>query len=555
MRIMIAEKAHISRSGCLAAGINAINAHIGRGHCPDDYVDYAEKDAAGIARGDLLASMAGRLNKTVRTLEKLGLVVHKDADGRYAERGWRNVRVNGENIKPLLAAAVQKRDQVRVLNRVNIVSILIDDGRAIGAVGFGTTEAVCYVLRAAAIICATGGAAGLYSPNSPGFAGHCMWYPPFNTGAGYAMGILAGAEMTTLEMRFVALRCKGSIAPTGTLAQGLGAAQINSRGENYENRYGTMTAQRVYGTLRENLEGRGPCRLHAGNLTRPQVEDIYRAYLNMAPAQTLKWLEEEQKDRGEREEGGERGGWQEGKGRDEGSCFLAAEIEGTEPYLVGGHAACGYWVDSRRATTVPGLFAAGDAAGGCPQKYASGAMAEAEIAAEAALEYALEHPLGRCRALSASGAAVAEARGFLLRREEKGKVPFEAGQLEEAMQQAMDRYAGGISAAYRFNEAQLAVAAERIGEITFLSGSLGARDMRGLLRIHELRERLVVCRSLIAHLGARRETRWPGFAEHTDYPGADEAWRLHVNSRLQDGRIRVMFRDLVGRREVYEHRA
>lgn len=47
-----------------------------------------------------------------------------------------------------------------------------------------------------------------------------MWYPPFNTGAGYAMGLLSGAEMTTFEMRFIALRCKDTIAPTGTIAQG-----------------------------------------------------------------------------------------------------------------------------------------------------------------------------------------------------------------------------------------------------------------------------------------------------------------------------------------------
>ena len=58
-----------------------------------------------------------------------------------------------------------------------------------------------------------------------------MWYPPFNTGAGYAMGIRSGAEMTTFEMRFIALRCKDTIAPTGTIAQGSRAKQVNSLGE------------------------------------------------------------------------------------------------------------------------------------------------------------------------------------------------------------------------------------------------------------------------------------------------------------------------------------
>ena len=72
------------------------------------------------------------------------------------------------------------------------------------------------------------------------------------------MGIRAGAEMTTFEMRFIALRCKDTIAPTGTLAQGVGAKQINSLGEVYETKYGLTTSERVYGTVNENQEGQRP---------------------------------------------------------------------------------------------------------------------------------------------------------------------------------------------------------------------------------------------------------------------------------------------------------
>lgn len=39
-----------------------------------------------------------------------------------------------------------------------------------------------YVIEANAVMIATGGAAGLYKPNHPGFSRHKMWYPPFNTG-------------------------------------------------------------------------------------------------------------------------------------------------------------------------------------------------------------------------------------------------------------------------------------------------------------------------------------------------------------------------------------
>ena len=63
------------------------------------------------------------------------------------------------------------------------------------------------------------------------------------------------------------------------------------------------------------------------------------------------------------------------------------EIQGTEPYIVGGHTQSGYWIDVNRQTTIDGLFAAGDVAGGAPYKFVSGCWAEGAIAAESAAEY------------------------------------------------------------------------------------------------------------------------------------------------------------------------
>ena len=70
----IADKADIRRSGCLAAGVNALNAYITPGHTPKDYADYAKADAEGIVREDLLLSMSEGLNEVTAKLEKLGLV-------------------------------------------------------------------------------------------------------------------------------------------------------------------------------------------------------------------------------------------------------------------------------------------------------------------------------------------------------------------------------------------------------------------------------------------------------------------------------------------------
>lgn len=526
-QILICEKAHIKRSGCLAAGVNALNAYITEGRVPQDYVDYAKRDADGIVREDLLLTMSERLNAVTARLEQLGLVILKDKDGKYVTRGNRNLKINGENIKPILAEAVEKLPQVTVYNRVNITDFAVENGRIQGAFGIGIEDETFYAIEAKAVLVATGGAAGLYKPNNPGFSRHKMWYPPFNTGAGYAMGIRAGAEMTTFEMRFIALRCKDTIAPTGTLAQGVGAKQINSHGEVYEQKYGLTTSERVYGTVNENLEGRGPCYLQTEGITPEQDDALMKAYLNMAPSQTLKWIES-------------------GKMPSQQNV----EIEGTEPYIVGGHTASGYWVDTRRATTIPGLYAAGDVAGGCPQKYVTGALAEGEIAGEAMVDFLKTASAPAAVAEETVQAHIAEAEKFL----QEKSAQFTTEQLEEAMQTVMDAYAGGIKTNYRFNEKQLAIADEKIVQLMQLSDTLHAADFQELMYIYELRERLVVCRSVIAHLGARKETRWHSFAENLDYPQKDDAnWKCYVNSRLENGKIQVILRDLVTGGQTYEH--
>lgn len=596
LKITIAEKANIKRSGCLAAGVNALNAYISEGHVPQDYVDYASNDANGIVRSDLLLSMSEHLNDVTYDLEKRGLVILKDENGKYVTRGWRNLKINGENIKLILADGVKQHKNIQVLNHVNITDLKtitesksvveqkdvvieqkdvvvepvettnIAPRKVVGAYGFSVNEKIAYDFSAKVVLIATGGAAGLYRPNNPGFSRHKMWYPPFNTGAGFAMGILSGAEMTTFEMRFIALRCKDTIAPTGTIAQGVHAKQLNSLGEVYETAYGLRTSERCWGTVEENRKGHGPCYLGTEGISEAQEQDLYKAYLNMAPSQTLKWIED-------------------GKG----PSSYNVEVEGTEPYIVGGHTASGYWITNDRRTTIEGLFAAGDVAGGAPQKYVTGALAEAEIAADGILHFLNEEKYEsenvwaeqNSAAVGQNGAAVEQnsaAAGqnsaavgqnsgvvrqknvvvepvettsqSIISQYEKylsnkdGELSIE--QLEEAMQKVMDEYAGGIRTDYRYNESRLNLAKQKIADLKKIVPTLAADDMDDLLRIYEIRERLVVCQVLIEHLLARKETRWHSFGENADYPETDDEYKKYVNSVMdENGEIKIIFRDLV----------
>ena len=340
------------------------------------------------------------------------------------------------------------------------------------------------------------------------------------------MGIRCGAEMTTFEMRFIALRCKDTIAPTGTIAQGVQAKQVNSKGEVYEHIYGLTTSQRVYGTVRENQLGHGPCYLQTSGITSEQDQDLLKAYLNMAPSQTLKWIES-----------GKMPGEQD------------VEIQGTEPYIVGGHTASGFWVDTKRETTIHGLYAAGDVAGGCPQKYVTGALAEGKIASFAIIE--------QLKSDSAETTSTIEKQAqVILKDYEKIRSTqnglFTIDDLEEAMQKVMDEYAGGIASNYQFNEKQLKLAEEKIARLSELAEQIGAEDMHELLFAYELKERLLVCQVLIEHLKNRKETRWHSFNENLDHPETDEKFEKYVNSRMEDGKLHILFRDLV-KGDTYEH--
>ncbi|MHB0977539.1 MAG: FAD-binding protein, partial [Candidatus Aquicultorales bacterium] len=427
--------------------------------------------------------------------------------------------------KPIIAEAARKAG-AEIYNRVNIADLLTDNGRVVGAAGFGVRDGAFYIFKAKATIVATGGAAGLYRPNNPGSAHHKMWYPPFNTGAGYAVGIRAGAEMTSFEMRFIALRTKDAIAPTGTLALGFGAPQVNSKGERFmATRFGHVggegaaTPLRVHGPTLEVKEGRGPCYLDTRHLTDEEVYKLKESYLDMYPGIVLYWA---------------------ANGID--PAEEPIEICGTEPYVMGGHCQAGYWIDPDRSTTLPGLYAAGDVAGGNPYKFVSGAWAEGMIAGRSAAAYAARTA---APAVADGGQAALSGRIFspVVREEEEGD-GIRPHEMEERLQKTLDEYAGGISTFYEMNEERLVVGLRQIAKIKEQVRYLVASDLHELLKAHEVVDRLDVAEVLVNHLIHRKETRWPGYQTRLDYTERDDArWLKFVNSKKHpDGSIEMIER-------------
>jgi len=524
IKCIVMEKAHIERSGCLAMGLNAINAYLNTGQTPETYVEYVKDEFFGVIREDLVHSIAKGLNESVKQVEALGLPIEKDQNGNYVSRGKRSIRIYGERLKPILAAAVYRAD-VKVLNRVVATNFIFDGERVRGVYGFGNRDSKFYVIHAKAVIVTTGGATRLYKPIKTGDARNTTWYCPWNVGTGYAMGIRIGAEMTSFENRFIPLRVKGVNAPTGTIGQGSDIKQRNAHGEEYlEERYKhlggkrCLSLHRLLATLQEEREGRGPCYFDTKDLSIEEEKKLKEVYLNMNPAIVLLWAND---------------GYNPRK--------RPVEIGGMEPVVIGGHCQAGYWIDGERRTTISGLFAAGDVAGGAPKKYVSGAWVEGKIAAKAAVEEVKGIEL-----LHINGEGINKEKERILSCM-NGREGMSPEELERNLQEIMDEYAGGATSHYELTESKLIIARKKLKKLNGKLQLLSAGDKHELVSCLELIDRFDVAKVLIEHLIYRKETRWPVFQTRTDYPEKDDTnWLGFVNSVYDpvEDRVRIIKRAL-----------
>ncbi len=527
LRVTIMEKAHISRSGATAAGMDAINTYIPEGKTPEDLVRWSRSQVGGgPIREDLALSNAQNLNEAVEDLEKWGLPIIRDEEGKPQYRGGWDISIHGEQLKPIMAEKAMEMG-AEVYNRVVATNLLMDGDRCVGAMGFGVKDGKFYVFRAKATVVSTGGACGLYKSytSDATSAHHQTWMCPFNVGSGYAVGIRQGAEMTSLEMRWVATRTKDHCGPVDTISVGYKSNIINAKGERIlQKHYAHLGGDKAPRYIRANapmeewLAGRGPTYADTTHLSPEEVKNLKTDYLNERPSFVL---------------------FLASRGQD--ITKEPIEIYGSDPYVVGGHTQSGYWVDIKRMTTIPGLFGAGESAGGTPNKFVGGCASEGKLAARGAVEYMGDLSLPE---LDKEQVEREKERVFepLLRGPEfDGVSPLE---MEERMQRLMDEYAGGTSQFYRTNEERLDYALKHLKMLHDQVEYLYAKNLHDLMNAHEVIDRLDVAEVLVHHLKFRKETRWKGWQTRSDYPEMDPKFDCFVESRRnhESGEIEMFTR-------------
>ena len=504
LKIVIMQKSDIMSSGACAAGMDAINTYIPADKSPEDLVRWSRAQVGGgPLREDLALSNARELNECVDDLERWGVPFLKDEDGNKHYRGRWDISIHGEQLKPIMAEkAIESAD---VYNRVAATSLIVRGGVCLGATGLGVRDGRFYIFRARATIVATGGAGTLYKSYTADSTdcGAQIWMCPYCVGSGYAIGYRQGAELTSLEQRWVATRTKDFCGPVDTISVGYHSPIINARGERVMSRYSHLGGDaapryiRANAPMEEWLNGRGPCYCDTTVLSPQAAREMMEDYLNERPSFVL---------------------FLASRGQD--VTKEPIEIYGSDPYIVGGHTGSGYWVDINRMTTLPGLFAAGETAGGNPNKFVGGCAAEGKLAARGARAYMQSVPPVVVTAGDEDmRAEMARVYAPLLTRREDGVRPVE---MKERLQRLMDEYAGGVSQFYRTNEERLDYALKHIAMLRKQFPLLRAQSFHDLMQAHETMDRVDVAEAVVHHLKARRETRWNGWQTRSDYPERDD---------------------------------
>ena len=195
-----------------------------------------------VSDGDLAAVLARESADAFKFLDGLGVPFAKTGEGKadqfitdgseYARACYTGPRT-ANHIEEALVRRVSSLD-IRAVENCMACDLLLGEGRVIGAIGVDTREGSepltggVMIFLSPAVILATGGAGEI-------FAVHV--YPPGMTGDGYAMAYRAGAELVNMEFIQIGpasvktqLNCSGSFMRANPRF-------VNERGEEFLPRY------------------------------------------------------------------------------------------------------------------------------------------------------------------------------------------------------------------------------------------------------------------------------------------------------------------------------
>jgi adenylylsulfate reductase subunit A len=566
VKVTLVDKAAMDRSGAVAMGLSAINQYVGikdGDNTLEDYVRYVRQDLMGVTREDLVASIARHVDSSVHLFEKWGLPIWSDGKGGYVHEGRWQLMINGESYKVIVAEAAKNALGIdNIYERVFITDPLLDGDKIAGAVGFSTRENKFYTFKAKAVMVCMGGAVHVFRPRSTGEGLGRAWYPPWNSGSSTYFTLMAGAEQTCQEVRFIPVRFKDAYGPVGAWFLLFKSRATNALGGEYMvERRDELAKWAPYGKTKpipanlrnwlgmlDVMEGKGPIYMR----TDEAIQKIAAAETDpKAAKKKLKELENE--------------AWEDFLDMTISQALLwaatntapeekSSEIAAAEPYFIGSHSgASGAWVSGpedlaggtdyfwgyTNMSTVKGMFCAGDASGASSHKFSSGSHAEGRIAAKAAVKYCVENSTQP----NVDQAKVDELKAQVLKPlqlfEDNCKKTTDPDinpnyirpkMFMFRLQKIMDEYAAGVSAQFSTNKSLLDKGMELLTFLKEDADKLAAEDLHELMRCHENIQRMWQAEVHIRTILFREETRWPGYYYRADFPTMKDDWKCFANA-------------------------
>jgi len=190
-----------------------------------------------LADQDAVEILTREAADVVIDLEHMGVLFSRLPDGRIAQRAFgghshrRTCYAADKTGHAILHELVNnlRRNGVRIYDEWYVMQLILEDGHAKGVVMFHILDTSVQVVRAKAVMFATGGYGRVYNTTSNDYA---------STGDGLAMSAVAGVPLE--DMEFVQFHPTG-LYPVGVLiseaVRGEGAYLINSEGDRFMANY------------------------------------------------------------------------------------------------------------------------------------------------------------------------------------------------------------------------------------------------------------------------------------------------------------------------------
>lgn len=495
VRVLIADKSSIERCGAIAGGVDHFMAYLNTDtwDTREAYLEWVGRIARGAVNLSVQNTVFCReLEAALDRMERIGCSL-KQPSGTYyrttsmGQPGPYFINFNGKHLKPLLAKEA-RRLGVRVLEKCAISGLLTNNGEVTGAVGFHIRSGKFYMIKAKATVLATGNTNRLF--DNPTGLPFNTWQCPANTGAAQTMAYHAGARLANMEFVRITVVPRGFSAAGLNAFTGMGGRIVNALGEEFMSKYhpAGIKAPRyklVEGVTKEIYEGRGPVYMDCRHLPPGDLDHLKK---------TLGYDKDTLPD------------FIEQKGIDLSRDPL--EIMPSEGMQGGPSEVCssGIMIDENTASTIPGLFAAGDCSDQmrCVHICTTGGYLAGKRAAEYAKNCSREPVViaSQTKELMEQTFAPLRASGKISHR-----------RFEDTIRKMLWQNAGPAR-----NERSLNVALEKLEKLERYYEAIRAQNYHELMRILETNQIMQVAKMMATASLARKETRFGVYHYRTDYP-------------------------------------